>query len=50
VPITDKLVDERSAKAEASYDVEETLPPARRPAADGIGSSRGGVCSTRPDG
>ena len=32
VPITDELIDKLAARAEAGYDVEETIPSTRRPA------------------
>jgi hypothetical protein len=47
VPITDKLVDELSAKAEAGYDVEDTLN--RRGGRPPMGSAAAGVESVRLD-
>jgi hypothetical protein len=44
-PITDELVEELSKKAEAGYDVEETLR--RRPGRPAIGSAPAGVESVR---
>jgi hypothetical protein len=47
VPITDELVDELSAKAEAGYDAEETLR--RRGGRPPMGSGAAGVESVRLD-
>jgi Ribbon-helix-helix protein, copG family len=47
VPITDELVDELSAKAEAGYGVEETLR--RRGGRPPMGSAAAGVESVRLD-
>lgn len=44
-PITDELVEELSKKAEAGYDVEETLQ--RRPGRPAIGSAPASVESVR---
>lgn len=46
-PITDELVDELAKKAEAGYDVEETLK--RRPGRPRIGSGPAQVESVRLD-
>ncbi|HEY3827675.1 MAG TPA: CopG family transcriptional regulator [Solirubrobacteraceae bacterium] len=47
LPITDELVDELSAKAEAGYDVEEMLR--RRGGRPSMGSAAAGVESVRLD-
>lgn len=47
LPITDELVGELSAKAEAGYDVEETLR--RRGGRPSMGSAAAGVESVRLD-
>lgn len=47
VPITDDLIDRLSAKAEAGYDVEETLR--RRGGRPPMGSAAAGVESVRLD-
>jgi hypothetical protein len=47
LPITDELVDELAAKAEAGYSVEETLR--RRGGRPPIGSAAAGVESVRLD-
>lgn len=43
-PITDDLIDKLAKKAEAGYDVEETLRRRPRAADDRFGSSSGGAC------
>jgi hypothetical protein len=46
-PVTDDLVDELARRAEAGYDVEETLR--RRPGRPAMGSGPAGVESVRLD-